>query len=101
MNHCGQACRSPTMEIQQSHSLITCGVYRYIRHPIYAAMWLWGIAQALLLQNFIAGLAGLVSFLPLYLFRVGREEQMMSSHFGEAYQTYMNRTGRIIPRINP
>lgn len=81
------------------HALVTQGIYRHMRHPIYAAQWLWGIAQPLLLQNWIAGLAGLVSFLPVYLYRVPREEQMMLEHFGEEYRSYMGRTGRIIPRL--
>jgi protein-S-isoprenylcysteine O-methyltransferase Ste14 len=59
----------------------------------------WGFAQALLLQNWIAGLSMLVFFLPVYLYRVPREEQMMLEHFGEEYRSYMNRTGRIIPRL--
>jgi protein-S-isoprenylcysteine O-methyltransferase Ste14 len=90
---------SPTLEIRQGHSLITHGVYRTIRHPMYLAHWLWSIAQALLLQNWIAGLAGLVVFVPLYLLRVPREEQMMLEQFGQEYRLYMNRTGRVIPRF--
>ena len=75
------------------------GVYRYIRHPIYAVVWLSSIAQALLLQNWIAGLAGLIFFLPVYLVRVPREEQMMLDHFGQEYQTYLEHTGRIFPKL--
>jgi len=63
---------------------------------MYAAHWLWGIAQALLLQNWIAGLAFLASFIPLYLLLVPREEQMMLEYFGEEHRLYMNRTGRVI-----
>jgi len=57
------------------------------------------LAQALLLQNWIAGFAMLASLLPLYLVRVPREEQMMLEHFGEEYRLYMNRTGRVVPRL--
>jgi protein-S-isoprenylcysteine O-methyltransferase Ste14 len=53
----------------------------------------------LLLQNWIAGWASLVLFLPVYLLRVPREEQMMLDEFAEEYRTYMNRTGRVIPRL--
>ena len=90
---------SPSLQIREGHTLITNGVYRLIRHPMYASIWLWGIAQALLLQNWVAGWAGLVLFLPMYVLRVPREEQMMLEQFGEAYRAYMNRTGRVIPRL--
>jgi protein-S-isoprenylcysteine O-methyltransferase Ste14 len=90
---------SPTLEIREGHSLVTQGMFRYIRHPIYAAHWLWGIAQALLMQNWIAGLSMLVSMAPLYLYRVPREERMMLERFGQEYREYMNRTGRVMPRL--
>jgi len=90
---------SAKLEIREEHSLVTSGVYKHIRHPMYAAHWLWGIAQALLLQNWLAGPALLVTFAGLYLVRVQREEQMMLENFGEEYRLYMNRTGRVIPRL--
>lgn len=90
---------SVTVETKERHTLVTNGVFGYIRHPMYAAHWLWGIAQALLIQNWMAGLASLVVFLPLYLLRVPREERMMLEQFGEEYRKYMNRTGRVIPRL--
>jgi protein-S-isoprenylcysteine O-methyltransferase Ste14 len=66
---------------------------------MYASEWVWGIAQALLLQNWIAGWAGLALFMPLHVARVPREEQMMVERFGEAYREYINRTGGIVPRL--
>lgn len=90
---------SPSLEIGERQTLVTRGVYQYIRHPMYASHWLWSIAQVLLLQNWIAGPASLLSFLPLYLARVPREEQMMVDHFGDDYRAYMGRTGRVLPRI--
>ena len=89
---------SPTLQIREGHSLMTNGLYRYIRHPMYASQWLWVIAQALLLQNWIAGVGGLVLFLPMYFLRVPQEEQMMLNEFGETYRAYMQRTGRVLPR---
>ena len=91
---------SDSLQLRQGHQLITSGIYRHIRHPIYAFGWLLGLAQALLLQNWIAGLSGFVSFALLYFLRVPREEQMMLEEFGEPYRAYMERTGRVIPRLN-
>jgi protein-S-isoprenylcysteine O-methyltransferase Ste14 len=90
---------SVTLELRDNHALITHGAYRYVRHPMYSAFWLWAVAQALLLPNWIAGLAGIVGFGTLYFFRVGHEERMMLDGFGDTYRQYMARTKRIIPGI--
>jgi protein-S-isoprenylcysteine O-methyltransferase Ste14 len=90
---------SPTLQIRREHGLIMAGVYRLVRHPMYAAHVLWAIGQPLIVQNWLAGWGGLVAMLPVYILRVGKEEQMMLDHFGNEYREYMNRTGRIVPRF--
>ena len=90
---------SVTLEVRVDHSLITDGVYAHVRHPMYTAFWLWALAQAILLPNWIAGFAGIFGFGTLYLFRVGREETMLLETFGDEYRDYMRRTGRVIPRL--
>jgi protein-S-isoprenylcysteine O-methyltransferase Ste14 len=90
---------SVTLEIREKHALVTQGIYRRLRHPMYAAFWLCALAQALLLPNWVAGLSGLVGFGTLFFFRVGNEERMMLETFGDEYRQYMARTNRVIPGI--
>lgn len=90
---------SPTLEVREEHTLIIDGIYKKIRHPMYTSIWLWCIAQALLLPNYIAGFSGIISFGLLYFLRVGNEEEMMLDQFGEEYQRYMQSTGRILPKF--
>jgi len=90
---------SISLEIRDRHELVTDGLYRFVRHPMYSSFWLWGIAQALLIPNWIAGLAGLVGVAVLYFVRVGPEEAMMRETFGPSYDEYARRTGRVVPRI--
>jgi protein-S-isoprenylcysteine O-methyltransferase Ste14 len=90
---------TPTLGIRDEHTLVTEGVFKYIRHPMYAAHLLWGIAQVLMLHNWIAGYSLLVTTLPQYLLRVNAEEQMMLEQFGDTYRAYMQRTGQLIPRL--
>ena len=91
---------SVTLEVRANHSLVTEGIYAYVRHPMYTAFWLWALAQAVLLPNWMAGFSGIAGFGTLYLFRVGREEKMLLETFGDEYRRYMSRTRRIIPGPN-
>ncbi|MEM1428315.1 MAG: protein-S-isoprenylcysteine O-methyltransferase [Pseudomonadota bacterium] len=88
---------SPVLELRDTHSLVTGGVYARIRHPMYAAIFLISGAQLLFLGNAVAGPAGLIAFGLLYLDRIGPEERMMADHFGAAWARYKARTGRILP----
>jgi protein-S-isoprenylcysteine O-methyltransferase Ste14 len=90
---------TPTVGIRDKHTLVTNGVYKHIRHPMYAAHLLWAVAQVMMLHNWIAGYSFIVVALPQYLMRMKVEEQMMLEQFGEEYSAYMRRTGRIIPRL--
>jgi protein-S-isoprenylcysteine O-methyltransferase Ste14 len=90
---------SVTLWVRKGHQVVDHGVYRRIRHPMYASIWLWGLAQALLLSNWLAGWSALVSFAPLYFLRAPREERMMCEFFGQQYRDYMGRTGRLVPRV--
>ena len=90
---------SVTLELRKGHELVKRGVYRSIRHPMYASIWLWGLAQGLLLENWLAGWYALVAFALMYFVRTPREERMMREAFGQEYGDYMGQTGRLFPRI--
>jgi protein-S-isoprenylcysteine O-methyltransferase Ste14 len=89
---------SPTVEFKDDHALVTEGVYKRVRHPMYTAHVLWGIAQALLLPNLIAGPLALILIFAVMALRIPREERAMIEEFGDAYREYMERTGRILPK---
>jgi protein-S-isoprenylcysteine O-methyltransferase Ste14 len=90
---------SVSLDIRESHKLITNGVYALVRHPMYSAFWLWAVAQALLLPNWVAGFAGIVGFGALFFGRVGEEERLMCDTFGDEYRAYMRRTSRVLPGL--
>lgn len=89
---------SRTLEIHTDHRLVTTGVYRRVRHPIYAAIWLIVLAQLMLLPNWLAGPSGLAGFGVMYFARVRREEAMMLDHFGQPYRHHLRVTGRLFPK---
>jgi protein-S-isoprenylcysteine O-methyltransferase Ste14 len=90
---------SVSLDIREKHELVTSGIYRRLRHPMYTAFWTMALAQALLVPNVVAGLAGLVGFGTLFFFRIGPEERMMEETFGDAYRNYRQKTARIIPGV--
>ncbi len=90
---------SVSLQLKQDHKLITTGIYKRIRHPMYTAFWCLAIAQALLLPNYIAGFAGIIGFGYLFFSRVGPEEAMMQEAFAKEYELYRARTWRVLPYI--
>jgi protein-S-isoprenylcysteine O-methyltransferase Ste14 len=90
---------SVSLQLREGHKLVTSGVYRTLRHPMYSAFWLMALAQALLLPNWVAGLAGLVGFGLLFALRIGPEERMMEEAFGDEYRAYRDHSWRIIAYI--
>lgn len=89
---------SVSLELREQHTLITNGVYRRVRHPMYASIWLWALGQGMLLQNWLAGWAVVPAFAAMYLLRTPREEKLMCEKFGDEYRAYMRQTGRLFPR---
>lgn len=86
------------MQMQTEHHLVTTGPYARIRHPIYLALLGFLASLALVSANwcFIVVLAFSIVDLSL---RMPREEQMMIGEFGEEYEDYMEKTGRLFPRL--
>ncbi|RMG65627.1 MAG: isoprenylcysteine carboxylmethyltransferase family protein [Bacteroidetes bacterium] len=87
-----------TLEIRQAHQLVSSGVYRRMRHPMYAAHLLWGLSLPFLIGNWLAAAPLFLTSWLLYRYRAPQEEAMMIDRFGEAYLAYRSRSGSIWPR---
>lgn len=77
--------------------LVTTGPYRYMRHPIYAAIWLifWaGIADHL---SWKTAAVGVVVVAALYV-RMLSEEKLVTAKYPE-YAEYARRTKRVLPGV--
>ena len=90
---------SISLDLREGHQLVTSGLYRHVRHPMYASIFLYAVGQALVVPNWIVGPANLVAFFVLFAVRVQSEEQMMADKFGDQYRNYMAKTKRLIPGI--
>ena len=77
--------------------LIAHGPYRWVRHPMYTAVSLLGMACALALGSALAWLLWLVLSLVLLTKALLEERWMAALH--PAYANYLARTRRFIPFI--
>jgi len=88
----------PMLEFEKTTRLVTTGIYRYIRHPLYDSLFLlcWGFffKQPSLEGGLLAVVAS--GFL---LAAVYAEEAENIRYFGEEYREYMKRTKRFLPFI--
>ncbi len=87
-----------TVVTRARHTLVTCGPYRWVRHPFYVAFTLAVAANSVVTANWFLALTGVVT-VALIVVRTRTEEEKLIERFGDAYRTYMERTGRFIPRL--
>ena len=89
---------TPTSATRKEHKLVTHGIYRYIRHPLYTFGSSMFVSFAIMADNgFIAAL-GILTFI-LMAIRTPKEEASLIEKFGDEYREYMKRTGRFLPKI--
>ncbi len=89
--------RDPSLfAFERTTELVTTGIFRYIRHPLYTSLLLliWGVFFK---RGSVPGFAlALGASLFLFLTAVTEERENVA-YFGPAYRTYMERTRRFIP----
>ena len=90
---------SLTLELREKHQLVTHGVYRLVRHPMYLALLIYSAGQALVLPNWFVGPSYAVAMVLLFALRVGPEERMMREQFGKEYEAYQATTKRLVPGV--
>jgi protein-S-isoprenylcysteine O-methyltransferase Ste14 len=90
---------SITLQVRENHELVTHGVYRRIRHPMYLALLTFALGQALVIPNWLVGPSNAAVMVVLVALRLGREEQMMREEFGSDYVRYCAETKRLIPGV--
>ncbi len=88
----------PMFAFEKTTALVTKGVYRYIRHPMYASLFFlcWG----LFFKNPMVASAILGCVATLFLIATARvEEKENINYFGEQYREYMKRSKMFVPFI--
>ena len=82
--------------IRKNHCLITHGIYRFTRNPIYlgAIIVFTGLP---IYADSPYGMLAMFLMLPLFFMRIKLEEKLLTQHFGSEYLAYCGRTKRLVP----
>jgi protein-S-isoprenylcysteine O-methyltransferase Ste14 len=83
---------------ERTAELITSGIYRYIRHPLYASLLYLAWGAFLKDTSWISVFLVLVASVSL-LGTAKADETECVQYFGEKYKKYMERTARFIPFV--
>jgi len=86
------------LQIVEKHQLVKDGLYKHIRHPIYLGETVRSLGFVLLFSS-IYGLILIAAATILLLFRIQKEEKMLTDRFGEEYREYQRKTNKMIPYL--
>ncbi len=89
---------SATVQLKESHELITGGPYRWIRHPIYTGFLMIFLGHALLIGEWRGLLAVAIVFASFWR-KLRLEESWLIEHFGERYRAYQSCTKALLPGL--
>src|SRR6516165_1059656 len=84
--------------VREDHALIESGPYRFVRHPVYAGYLALLLGSGVASLNACLWLLWPVSLLGIRI-QAAAEEQLLEQCFGQAYERYVRRTGRLVPRL--
>jgi isoprenylcysteine carboxyl methyltransferase (ICMT) family protein YpbQ len=86
------------VEIRSEHELVREGVYRFIRHPAYAAIALEVLSIPMVVNAWWTMLFAAITYLPLLGLRLRLEEKALLEKFGEHYRQYQSEAGTLLPK---
>lgn len=84
-------------EMPENQKLVTCGPYRYMRHPSYLGYFLMFFGLLFLWSNLFTLIP--LSAIPGYYSVALEEEKLLIYRFGTEYLEYQRRTGRFLPKL--
>lgn len=90
-------CFSPFVELGDPHQLVTSGLYRYLRHPMYLGTLLLFIGLPLLLASTFAAAMAVLGSLALVA-RIRKEEALLRDRL-EGFVDYANTTWGLMPGV--
>jgi len=89
---------SARVTLKEAHKLIRTGPYAHFRHPIYSGVDLAAIGGALAIDQWRC-VAGVALIMLGYWIKAKKEESMLATQFGEAFQEHCRHTGFLTPKF--
>jgi protein-S-isoprenylcysteine O-methyltransferase Ste14 len=89
---------TPVSATRKEHELVTNGIYRYVRHPLYTVGSSMFISFGMMADNWFIAALGILAFIGMAI-RTPKEEANLIEKFGDEYREYMKRTGRFLPKL--
>lgn len=89
---------TPTSATRKEHKLVTSGIYRWVRHPLYSVGSTFIVSFGIIADNWFIALLGVLAFIGMAV-RLPKEEANLIEKFGDEYREYMKTTGAFLPRI--
>ena len=89
---------TPTSATRKEHKLVTRGIYRWIRHPLYTIGSSFIVSFGMMADNWFITAFGILAFI-LMAVRTPKEEANLIEKFGDEYREYMKHTGRFLPKL--
>jgi protein-S-isoprenylcysteine O-methyltransferase Ste14 len=86
-------------EIKADHKLVTGGVYRIVRHPMYGGVTWMCVGQGLILHNPLLVFYDFLVVMPLWYKCATIEEKLLEKEFSEQYTEYRKRVPMLFPII--
>lgn len=86
-------------QIKPNQALVTSGIYRYIRHPIYAGFLMIVVGGQLVVESYLVIPFTLLCYVVMHSIML-KEEHILTAQFGKQYSDYMIHTSRIFPGIS-
>lgn len=87
---------SGIITLKQDHKLIRTGPYQFVRHPIYTGFVAAALGSALVIGTADA-LVGFPFILAACLFKIRREEAVLTREFGDEYRAFQREVATLVP----
>jgi protein-S-isoprenylcysteine O-methyltransferase Ste14 len=87
------------VEVSHDHELISTGLYKYLRHPLYLGLFFLGIGTSLVFGNYLTIITSILLMGGTLNHRMALEEKAMEKIIGDKYVAWKKKRYRFFPYI--